>query len=166
MYKHFAHEGGSNTPFIAHWPARIEKGRDWFREPAQLIDVMATLVDVSGATYPETIDGHEIIKNDGISLTPAFDGKSLERNSPIFIEHENNASVREGKWKLVGRGVSPASGLKPSLWELYDMSSDGTELTNLAASQPERVKSMSDAWLSWAKRAQVFPKPQAKGKMN
>jgi arylsulfatase A-like enzyme len=39
-YKHFAHEGGSNTPFIAHWPARIKPGRDWFRSPAQLIDIM------------------------------------------------------------------------------------------------------------------------------
>ena len=51
LYKHFAHEGGSNTPFIAHWPARIRPGRDWCREPAQLIDIMATVVDVTGATY-------------------------------------------------------------------------------------------------------------------
>ena len=164
LYKHFAHEGGANTPFIAHWPARIKKNRDWFREPAQLIDIMATLVEVTGATYPKNHDGHEILPIDGIPLTPAFDGKPLARKSPIFIEHENNAFVRDGEWKLVGSNVTPASGLKPGRWELYRMSVDGTELENLAAEQPERVKSMSDAWERWAERARVYPKPGSKKK--
>ncbi|MBK1825883.1 arylsulfatase [Haloferula rosea] len=162
QYKHFAHEGGANTPFIAHWPTRIPKGRDWFRQPAQLIDVMATLVDVSGATYPKTHDGHPILQADGISLLPAFDGKPLERSQPICIEHENNAFVRDGEWKLVGMNVTPADGLKPNRWELYHMEKDGTELNNLASTHPERVNSMSEAWQAWAKRVQVYPKPGSK----
>jgi arylsulfatase A-like enzyme len=164
MYKHFAHEGGANTPFIAHWPARIKGGRDWYREPAQLIDVMPTLIDVSGATYPKKFDEHDILPIDGVTLTPAFDGKPLGRQSPIFIEHENNAFVRDGDWKLVGMNVTPASGLKPERWELYHITADGTELNNLASEQPERVKSMSDAWEKWATRAQVYPKPLPKTK--
>ncbi|GAA5480955.1 arylsulfatase [Haloferula sargassicola] len=159
LYKHFAHEGGANTPFIAHWPKRIQEGRDWYREPAQIIDVMATLIDVSKATYPKTFEGHKITPIDGISLAPAFDGQPLARNEPIFIEHENNAFVRDGEWKLVGRNVSPASGLKPRRWELYHMTDDGTELHNLAAEMPERVKSMSRQWSGWAERAHVYPKP-------
>ncbi|WP_193212071.1 arylsulfatase [Luteolibacter marinus] len=164
LYKHFAHEGGSNTPFIAHWPARIQGGRDWFREPAQLIDVMATVADVTGAGYPASHEGHAILPIDGVSLTAAFDGKPLARKSPIFIEHEDNAFARDGEWKLVGRGVSPASGLKPKKWELYHLSGDGTELNNLAQEQPDRVKSMSQAWRQWAKRVGVYPKPGGKKK--
>jgi len=162
MYKHFAHEGGANTPFIAHWPARIKGGLDWYHEPAQLIDVMPTLIDVSGAKYPKKLGNHALLPIDGISLTPAFDGKPLGRRSPIFIEHENNAFVRDSDWKLVGKNVTPTGGLKPKKWELYHISEDGTELNNLAPSQPERVKSMSDAWGNWAKRAQVYPKPKRK----
>jgi arylsulfatase len=161
LYKHFAHEGGANTPFIAHWPARIKPGRDWFRQPAQLIDVMATVVDLTGAHYPETLDGRKILPIDGIPLTPAFDGKPLERKSPVFIEHENNASVRDGDWKLVGREVSPPRGLQKQKWELYNLKADGTELNDLAKVHPEKVESMSAQWEAWAKRVGVFPKPGA-----
>jgi arylsulfatase len=57
--------------------------------------------------------------------------------------------VREGKWKLVAMEDQP--------WELYDMESDRTEMHNLAAQQPERVRRMATAWDEWAKRAQVLP---------
>jgi arylsulfatase A-like enzyme len=157
LYKHFAHEGGSNTPFIAHWPARIRPGRDWFRQPAQLIDVMATVVDVTGAVYPT--DG-KILPIDGIALTPAFDGKPLERRLPICIEHEDNAFIRDGDWKLVGRGVSPPRGPLKRKWELYHLSEDGTEMNDLAAARPEKVTLLSNQWESWAQRVGVFPKPK------
>jgi len=159
LYKHFAHEGGSNTPFIAHWPARIKSGRDWFREPAQLIDIMPTILEVSGASYPAANHGNSIPPLDGISLTPAFDGKPLARKSPLFMEHENNAFVLDGEWKLVGQDVSPPKGLQKKKWELYHISEDGTELHDLATEKPEMVAALSKQWSEWAARVGVFPKP-------
>ncbi len=159
LYKHFAHEGGSNTPFIAHWPAGIASRGQWYRQPAQLIDVMATLVDLSGATYPKTHGGHEILPIDGVSLAPAFAGKPLGRQKPIFIEHENHAFVRDGEWKLVGRNVAPPRGPKPKRWELYHMTADGTEMHNLAKDMPDRVGQMSRAWREWSEHVHVYPKP-------
>jgi len=85
-------------------------------------------------------------------------GQSLNRAAPLFIEHENNAFVRDGDWKLVGRGVSPANGLQPEKWELYNVKQDRTELNNLAEKQPEMVSDLSAQWQAWAKRAGVFPK--------
>ncbi|MCU0748763.1 MAG: arylsulfatase [Akkermansiaceae bacterium] len=158
-YKQRAHEGGSNTPFIAHWPARIKPGRDWFRGPAQLIDIMPTVLDLTGAKYPAEHKGKPILTLDGIPLTPAFEGKNLTRKTPIFIEHQNNAFVRDGDWKLVGEGVSPAAGLKKDKWELYHITHDGTELNNLATTHPEKVAELSKQWETWAKRVNVFPKP-------
>lgn len=163
-YKHFTHEGGANTPFIAHWPQRIQAGRDWYRSPAQLIDIMATVVDVTGATYPTERGTHQILPMEGISLLPAFDGKLLERGKPIFLEHEGNASVREGDWKLVGAGVSPAGGLQKKHWELYQLRDDGTEMRDLAATHPDKVKVLSQQWQDWAKRVGVFPKKPQKRK--
>ncbi len=162
LYKHHAHEGGSNTPFIAHWPARIAASRDWFREPAQLIDVMPTVVALTGAAYPENFNGHAILRGDGVPLLPAFDGKSLERKSPLCIEHENNAFVRDGEWKLVGEDVAPPRGLQTGKWKLFHMSEDGTELNDLAASMPDKVKAMSGQWQQWASRVGVYPKPVPK----
>jgi arylsulfatase A-like enzyme len=159
QYKHFAHEGGANTPFLAHWPAQIKAGRDWFREPAQLIDVMATVLDLTGATYPKDRLGKALPALEGVSLRPAFEGKSLARKSALFMEHEDNAFVREGKWKLVGKQVAPARGLNPQRWELYNMEQDGTETNNVAVMYPEKVQALSAQWDAWAQRVGVYPKP-------
>jgi arylsulfatase A-like enzyme len=126
-----------------------------------LIDVVPTIIDVAGATYPETYGGNEIVPLDGLSLRPAFGGDNLDRGEPIFIEHENNAFVRDGDWKLVGRGVSPAGGLKKENWELYNLAEDRTELNDLAATHPEKLEAMSKQWEEWATHASVFPKTKA-----
>lgn len=164
LYKHFAHEGGTATPFFMHWPKQIQPQSKWYREPAQLIDVMPTLIDVAGAAYPHQAFGNEIPALDGVSLRPAFAGKSLQRKEPIFIEHENNAFVREGRWKLVGRNVSPKGGVVRDRWELYDMQRDRTELHDLAEEQSDVRDRMARAWDQWAKRVGVYPKPGKPGK--
>lgn len=157
LFKSFAHEGGSNTPFIAHWPDRIKK-HDWYREPAHLIDIMPTLLEITGASYPAELRGKKLTKLEGVSLTPAFDGSSLPRRQPLCIEHQNNAFLRDGVWKLVGARVSTAAGTQRRQWELYRMDEDGTELHDLAATQPEKLRALADQWEAWAQRVGVYPK--------
>jgi arylsulfatase len=143
MYKHFTHEGGISTPLIAHWPKGIKPrgAGEWERQPGHLIDIMATCVELAGA---------ENKRMEGVSLAPAFRGESLDRKQPIFFEHEGNRAVRDGKWKLVAKSAN-------GNWELYDMEADRTEMHDLAASEPQRVKAMSEQWQKWAERANVLP---------
>ncbi|MHC4995497.1 MAG: arylsulfatase [Planctomycetota bacterium] len=164
LYKHFNHEGGIATPFFMHWPDKIKPQKEWYREPAQLIDVMPTILEVAGAEYPSNHKGFEIPALDGVSLMPAAQGVSLNRGGPFFIEHENNATIRDGDWKLVGQGVTPAEGLKPEKWELYNIAEDRAELNDLSKKMPEKMRAMSHQWQEWAKRAQVFPKVYPKKK--
>ena len=91
-YKHFTHEGGISTPLIVHWPAGIDKARNGKLEPqpGHLVDVMATVVEVTGAKYPTEFNGHKIQPMEGASLVPAFAGKPLDRKQPIYLEHEGN----------------------------------------------------------------------------
>jgi arylsulfatase len=56
------------------------------------------------------------------------------------------------QWKLVAR--------HGQAWELYDVDADRTELNNLAADYPERVKEMSALYEVWAKRCNVLPPEQ------
>ncbi len=149
-YKSEVHEGGISTPLIAHWPIGIDPSRrgDMARDPGHLIDLMATCVDVSGAAYPTSFQTREVRPMEGVSLAPAFKGDALQRKQPIFFEHEGNQAIRDGKWKLVK--------LPKRDWELYNLEEDRSELHDLAAEQAERVKAMSEAWLGWAKRADVL----------
>jgi arylsulfatase len=153
-FKHWVHEGGISTPFIAHWPAGTEAQRrgQLYHEPAHVIDIMATCVDVSGSSYPTSVDGQEICPPEGVSLRTGFEGKGLNRATPIFFEHEGNRAVRDGKWKLVAKGVQGP-------WELYDMVEDRSEITNLADQFPDRAAAMANQWEEWALRAKVKPWP-------
>ncbi len=69
----------------------------------------------------------------------------------MFWEHEGNAAVRIGHWKLVRSTI-------PRDWELYDMDADRTELHDLAAQQPERVADMARQYDAWAARCGVIPR--------
>lgn len=144
-YKHWVHEGGISTPLIAHWPAGIKAKNELRHVPAHLIDLMATCVDLSGAEFPERIGDNALLPLEGISLRPAMEGKSLERKTPIFWEHEGNRAVREGKWKLVAKHTQK--------WELYDISTDRVESKDLAT--PEKIKDLAAKFDEWAKRAGV-----------
>jgi arylsulfatase A-like enzyme len=163
-YKHWTHEGGISTPLIAHWPAELRANRRGKLEPqpGHVIDIMATCVAVSGVKYPKEFAGEKIKPLQGVSLVPAINGRSLNRDEPIFWEHEANRAVREGKWKLVAKENQP--------WELYDMENDRSELHDIAAKQPKKVSELSTKWDTWAAKSDVLPlggwraQPQPPGK--
>ena len=70
----------------------------------------------------------------------------------------------DGKWKLVGKGVSSPRGPEIEKWELYNLKEDRTELNNLALIKKDRLKSMAKAWHDWALQDKVYPKPLNKKK--
>jgi len=157
-YKHFVHEGGISTPLIAHWPDGISRKNELEKQPGHLIDLMATCVDLAGATYPKELNGRAITPMEGTSLVPAFAGKPLPDRA-LFWEHEGNRAMRQGDWKLVAK-------YPKGKWELYNIVKDRTEMHDLAPSETERLHTMTAAWEAWAKRCHVLPwpwKPQYEG---
>ena len=155
LYKHYNHEGGIATPLIAHWPAGITAKNELRHQPGHLIDIMATCVDVGGASYPQQFKDKPISPMEGKSLVAAFKNEPLDRDT-LFWEHEGNAAIRVGDMKLVRKG-------RNAPWELYDLKTDRTELHDLAASQPEKAKELAAKWEAWAERAHVKPYPPAGG---
>ena len=149
LYKHWIHEGGIATPLILHWPKGIPARDELRHHPGQLPDIMATILDITGADYPSKFDGNDILPCEGESLQPSFAADNPERG-PLFWEHEGNAAVRIGKWKLVRK--------YPGSWELFDMEADRTEMNDLASKHPERVRDMAVRYEEWAKRCGVIPR--------
>lgn len=149
FYKHWIHEGGISTPLILHWPDGNLPAGEIRHTPGYLPDIMATICDVTGAAYPRQLDGRSILPLEGHSLATSFPADVGER-PPMFWEHEGNAAVRIGQWKLVRQYPGP--------WELYDMVADRTELSDLAKVHPHRVAEMALAYEGWATRCGVLPR--------
>lgn len=150
-YKHFTHEGGIATPLIVHWPAGITEKGGVRHAPGYLPDIMATVLDLTGSEYPRELAGKAVEPLEGTSLAPTFAQDGLERGA-MFWEHEGNAAVRIGPWKLVRAYPGP--------WELYDMATDRTELHDVAGEHPERVADMKRQYDAWAARCGVIPRAQ------
>jgi len=147
-YKHWTHEGGISTPLIAYWPAVIQDRGKLTHQVGHIVDLMATCADVGQAAYPETFRDQSITPLEGKSLLPIFQGKQRQGHDVLYWEHEGNRAVRQGKWKLVSA--------YPRNWELYDLEADRTELHNLAAEHPDKVREMANLYKAWAARCGVM----------
>lgn len=155
-YKSWIHEGGISTPFIAHWPAGIRDAGALRRQPAQLPDVMATIVDVTGSSYPERIGDRVILPHEGYSLCDTF-GDRPHGRKVLTWEHEGNSGIRKGKWKLVREFFRWKADPHYGPWELYDIEADRSELNDLSARHPEVVGELAALWQEWAERCKVRP---------
>ncbi len=143
-------DGGHRVPFIAHWPKVIKAGTSSDKLVC-LTDVMATVAEIVGFKLPPNAG------EDSMSFLPVLKGaESHARTSVIHHSSSGHFAVRQGKYKLL---MCPGSGgwTKPkpnaALWkqmeeegkptfQLYDMTKDIGEQENLAASMPEKVKSI------------------------
>lgn len=149
-YKHWVHEGGISTPLIIHWPDGLTGGDDRLcEEPAQLVDIMPTLLEAAGADYPTERSGHPVPPPEGRSLLPALHREPTAERT-LFWEHEGNCAVRQGKWKLARKYGHD--------WELYDIDADRAEQHDLAAHHPSLVAELAAAYDDWAERCGVIPR--------
>lgn len=141
-YKKRTHEGGVATPFIVSWPEQIGQVGELIHQPGHIIDIMATICDVSDVDYPEAYKSNAIIPLPGKSLLPALQGKELQFEDPIFWEHIGNRAVREGDWKLVAREGED--------WELFNLATDRSEMHNLLETEAEKAEHLLGLYEEWA----------------
>jgi arylsulfatase len=145
--KSSAWEGGIRTPLIAHWPAGIDGSLcgGLCDSIGHVIDFMPTFCELAGADYPTVFDDRKPLPMEGISLVPVLRGEPRKEHDMLCWSAPRNQAIRMGRWKL----VNPKRG-EP--WQLFDLENDGTETTDLADQQPERVTKMREAWEAWGRR--------------
>jgi len=128
-YKQDLYEGGIRTPFLARWPGHVTAGSTSDLMGA-FWDLMPTFCDLTGTMPPADIDG--------ISILPTLLGQPGQKpHDHLYWEYHSGGSaqaVRFGEWKAIRNGVKKAPDSTP---ELYNIQTDPTEKTNVAAENPE-----------------------------
>ena len=128
------YEGGLRVPFIMRWQDRLPAGAIDDRMVAS-VDLFPTIASICGAGTPDGLDG--------TNLMPYLTGDNdAPPHDSFFWRQGGRTAIRKGDWKLVDMTWSASV----QEWELYNIASDIEESNNLAASEPERVKELADAW--------------------
>jgi uncharacterized sulfatase len=125
-YKRDLYEGGIRVPTIAWWPGNIAKGAT-SDEPLAGYDWLPTACELAGLDPPKGIDG--------LSYLPTLLGNPQRSHEYLFWSFGPKKAVRKGRWKAVIPGREQAL-------ELYDLSEDIGEETDVAHTHPEIVAGM------------------------
>ena len=144
------YEGGMRVPFIAGW-ARPGKGNSFpvargtlhNEQIGTVMDLYSTILETTGAKNPED---HVV---DGVSLIKQLSGKENPARPDHFMCHfphshrsSNFTAFRKGDWKLIYRYKGKDQ------YQLYDLQNDPYEKTNLAKSEPGKLKDMTQAMIA------------------
>ena len=162
-HKGSVYEGGTRVPAIAWWPGKIKSGRSTDALSITL-DVMPTILSVAGIALPQERP------LDGIDLSPViFERADALPPRPLFwADLSNNGSrseaLRDGHWKLVVQHPKAKPGtFENEAIELFNLTNDEGEKTNLAAAQPERAEAMLKQLQAWYADTQETASPQPGG---
>lgn len=153
LFKNNTHQGGIATPLIAHWPSGINQPGRITHFRGHFIDILPTLMEAAGATYPASYNGKPIIPYEGVSLLPVFDAKTDIRKNPIFWKWKQGWAVADGQWKLVTSDNGKTL-------ELHDMYSHRTETNDLAAQHPKIIQRLSIMHKEWLEQCDTATKTE------
>jgi arylsulfatase len=161
--------GGIRQCMAVQWPGHI-KDKGALREQfMHVIDVVPTLLEVTGISAPEYVDGIKQAPIEGTSFAYTFDAKNAKAPS----KHKTQYFEMMGQWALYHEGWMLSTAVNRAPWEvygaantdplnnqvfqLYNLSQDFSQTEDLAAKHPDKVKELKKMFVEQAGKYQVFP---------
>ncbi len=161
--------GGIRQCMAVSWPKRIQDKGGLREQFCHVIDVVPTLLEVSGIQPPEYVDGIKQSPVEGTSLAYTFDAKNAKEPS----RHKTQYFEMMGQWALYHEGWLLSTQVNRAPWEafgaanpdplnnqvleLYDLSKDFSQSQNVADKFPGKVRDLKRMFVDEAKKYQVFP---------
>lgn len=168
LWKRYTWLGGTRTPLIVHWPSGFSS-RGEVRDPfVHVVDLMPTVLDATGITAPDTVDGVTQQRVDGASIRDSFDDPVAPGRRVQYFEMLGSRSIYLDGWKAttdhVGSQVAGEVRLVPGShdfatdrWALFDLATDFSETHDVADTHPERTRELEARWWLEAGANGVLP---------
>ena len=164
-----SHLGGVRQGMAISWPGHITDKGGIRNQFAHVIDVVPTILEVSGISAPEMVDGIKQSPIEGTSFAYTFDAKNADaptRHTTQYFEMMGDHAIYQDGWLLstkVKRAPWEAFGpanpdpLNNVEWELYDLNTDYSQTVDLAAANPQKVEDLKKVFYAEAQKYNVLP---------
>jgi arylsulfatase len=157
LYKINTHAGGHQVPFIISWPDGIGDAGSMRRQYTFVTDLYPSLMEMCGIEAPTERNGKPLKPLTGSSIVPTIsDPDAAPVHTEQYYEMWGHRGYYRDGWEIVTihQGFTEFGDHE---WELYDLTTDPTECTNLADTHPEKVAELAAAWEQAAWDHQVYP---------
>jgi arylsulfatase len=162
-----SHFGGTRQGLAISWPARIKDVGGIRTQFHHIIDIVPTLLEVTGIKAPELVSGIKQKPIEGVSMAYTFDKANADapsRHKIQYFEMISNRGIYNDGWYANTIPPIPPWELKPSpipiadyKWELYNLKEDYSQFNDLSAKMPEKLKEMQALFAQEARKFGVFP---------
>jgi arylsulfatase len=162
-----SHLGGMRNPMAVSWPAKIRPDKTPRPQFTHVNDVVPTIYEAAGIKAPKSVDGFAQEPIDGVSFAYTFnDPKAAAKKHTQYFEIFGNRAIYHDGWLASALGplqvpehARQGESWDPAkdTWELYDLSKDYSQATNLAAANPAKLSALTALFTTQAKANRVFP---------
>jgi arylsulfatase len=154
--------GGTRNGMVVHWPKGIKAKGEIRTQFSHVIDVAPTILQAAGLPEPKVVNGTPQIPMEGKSLLASFDDPKAKGRATQYFEIAGNRAVYHDGWfaRTIHRApweYKPRHPLESDQWELYDVRSDFSLATDLAAKNPKKLAELQAVFMKEAERHHVLP---------
>ncbi|MBE9551156.1 MAG: sulfatase-like hydrolase/transferase [Proteobacteria bacterium] len=146
-------EGGIRSPLIIAGPKVLQGKMN--HSFAYVTDLMPTILDIADVEHPESYKGEKVLPMKGRSLLNVLSG---ERGYTYGPDEYIGGEMLNGKWMRKGnyKAELVTKPYGPEVWQLYDLSKDPGETTDISADHPEILDDLKAAWDKYADEVGVI----------
>lgn len=163
-----AHFGGTRNPLVVSWPKGIKPDAVPRSQFYHVNDITPTIYAVLGITPPKIVNGQAQDPIDGVSMAASFVKVDAPENKPTqYFENNGSRGIYHDGWFACAFGpLIPWLNAQPGLtewdanrdtWQLFDLRNDYSQMNDLSAQQPAKLKELQTLFLEEAKKNKAFP---------
>jgi arylsulfatase len=164
-----SHFGGTAQGMCMSWPGHITDVGGIRTQFHHIIDIVPTILEATGITAPDTINGIKQRPFDGVSMVYTWDkagANAPSKRTTQYFEMLGNRAIYHDGWVAATTPVTipwilstsdPPDVLSGYKWELYNLAEDITESNDLAAKMPDKLNEMEDVFMAEARKFDVLP---------
>jgi len=156
LFKGFTTEGGIKAPCIIKLPKGIESKQLMIHSFTHISDLMPTFLELAKTTHPSA-ENKLIPTMMGKSLMPLLNGKTdaTRVNEGVGYELHGRRAYFKDEWKIVNLSAPFGNGD----WQLYNLSSDPTEINDLSIEYTDKRKELIQGWEDYSENVGIIYDP-------